>query len=48
LAAELRRADPPVIGYIKKEWVYLDVKAVTAEDIRRLPLTIARVVKKLS
>ncbi len=48
LAADLRRADPPIVGYTKKEWVYLDLKAVTEEDLGQMPATLVKVLLELN
>jgi seryl-tRNA(Sec) selenium transferase len=36
LAARLRQGDPPIIGYIHKNDVYLDMKAVMDEELDEL------------
>ena len=36
VAMRLRLADPPVVGYIRKDGVYLDVKAIMEDDIEPL------------
>ncbi len=33
LAASLRKADPPIIGYVHKSWICLDLKAVADDDL---------------
>jgi L-seryl-tRNA(Ser) seleniumtransferase len=40
LARELRLADPPIIGYVHKEWVHLDVKAIMDDEIMLLLSTL--------
>jgi len=40
LAARLRAADPPVVGYLKNEKVYLDLRTVSKSEVEVLAATI--------
>lgn len=45
LASTLRAAEPPVIGYVQKNWVYLDVKAVMENDFVLFVHTLRQVLR---
>jgi len=42
LARKLRLGDPPVVDYLRKDWVYLDLKAVADDDLSVLGKAIGR------
>jgi len=46
LARALRLGDPPVVGYVRKDWVYLDLKAIADADLPALSLAIARTLQR--
>jgi L-seryl-tRNA(Ser) seleniumtransferase len=45
LAAKLRDADPPVVGYLKNEKVYLDMRTVAEDEVEVLAELILRVLQ---
>lgn len=45
LAMKLRTSDPPVIGYVRKNKVYLDVKAVMEGEVEELVRAIRQLLK---
>lgn len=48
LAMKLRLAEPPVIGYVRKESVIIDVKAIPDADIQLLARTISSALATIS
>ncbi|TKJ39689.1 L-seryl-tRNA(Sec) selenium transferase [candidate division LCP-89 bacterium B3_LCP] len=45
LAAELRTAELPIIGYVRRDYLFLDVKAVMDEDIAETAHTISQILR---
>ncbi len=45
LAARLRKADPPLIGFVHRGWVHLDLKAVLEEDFKLFIHTLRQVLR---
>lgn len=48
LARALRTSEPPIIGYTSREWVFLDVKAISAEEMAIVPRSIVKVLSQFT
>jgi L-seryl-tRNA(Ser) seleniumtransferase len=47
LSQRLRRADPPIIGYLRKDWLFVDLKAIADPDLPLLAQALSRILAGL-